>query len=417
MREKPEAGIIAVGTELLRGDLLDTNSWDLARWLYRIGYDVGEARTVPDDEGLLAGALREFMDRFTLVVTTGGLGPTADDVTRAALGRALSRVLEKDEASIRAIRQHFRRRGVPLTENNLRQGWLPRGAQVIANRRGTAPGILVQDRATVLCLPGPRAEWQPMIESVEPEIASLGGGEGSLRASTRILVVGLGESRTEALLEGVSLPPGVTWATYAGRGRMELFVESRAPSKEAAERALAEGVSRLKEILGRHGIGPGTGSIQEHLIHTLRQDSLTLGVAESCTGGLISHLLTSVAGSSEAFLGAVVAYDNSVKRDLLGVDADLIASRGAVSPQVANQMARGARRHLGADLGLGITGIAGPGGGSPEKPVGTCYIALSGPWGEVDQAPRGGDSRRMNKLFFAQAALTQVHFYLLDRET
>lgn len=403
-----------MGTEILRGDIDDTNSGELARWLYQRGFDVTDIRAVPDDLEVLAHAFREILSRTSLVISTGGLGPTADDVTREALALALGRDLVAHRESVKRVREFFQGRGLPMTDNNLRQAMIPQGGQVVGNARGTAPGIMVAGPPLIVCLPGPPREWKPMLEKVEPEILRLKGSGAESRVSHHILVVGLGESRTEDHLERLDLPAGLTWATYAGSGQVDLFLEARGECEIQAREILERSVCRIRESLGKHVITSGARRLEEDLVRRLEEASLTLGVAESCTGGLLGHSVTSVPGSSRVFLGGIVAYDNSVKTRVVGVKEETIRRWGAVSPQVALEMAQGARKALGSDLGVGITGIAGPGGGSREKPVGTSYIAVSGPWGEREASPRGPGDRYTNKAFFARSALVEIHLHLVD---
>ncbi len=349
-----------------------------------------------------------------MVVSSGGLGPTGDDLTRESLARAVDRDLVSDPASLAAIEEFFSRRGLPMTHNNQRQAFIPRGARAIPNPVGTAPGILWSSSSkTVVCLPGPPGEWMAMFEAIRPSLArtaAQAGVPGQKQAS--FYVVGLGESRLEAMLSCISLPEGTGFATYCSPGQVRVTVVS--DKGQYGSRDIDESVARLMRCLGEHVVRPLGKDLAGSLACRLSGAGLSLSSGESCTGGLIGHLLTEVPGSSRFFMGGVIAYDNRVKEMALGVDRALIESLGAVSPEVASSMARGVRSALGTDLGVGITGIAGPGGAAPGKPVGTCFVAISGPGHTRQGTVRGGTDRAANKLYFARAALTHLHFFLKE---
>lgn len=409
----PSAAILSVGAELLEGRLLDTNANQLAALLTDWGYDVQELVVVGDAAGPIAAAFVRLMQAHGLVVSTGGLGPTGDDLTRVGLAEALGVGLVADPAAAAEIEGFFARRGLEMSPSNLGQAMLPAGASAIPNPVGTAPGMLWRGQSTlVVCLPGPSAEWRPMLDRVA---ASLCGGEPAA-AAISLYAVGLGESRLEWMLREIQLPAGVEYATYCSPGQVRVALRARELPPAEAAAALGQAEELVARHLGQHLLPPGSGDLGSALARRLLQGNLTLAVGESCTGGLVGHMLTALAGSSRYFRGGVVAYSDDVKRSALGVDAELLRRYGAVSAEVASAMARGVARVLGADLGLAITGIAGPGGGSAYKPVGTAYVACSCRKQEQVKPVRGGDDRAANKLLFARSALVLAYQLLTQAE-
>ena len=374
-----KAEIIAVGTEPLTPDFQDTNSLHLTAGLNKLGIAVSFKTVVGDDPRDLARALRTALDRSPLILCMGGLGPTEDDRTREILARVMKRKLVFRKEIRARILERFRRRGVPMAASNLKQCYVIDGAAVLDNPNGTAPGLWLETgRRRIALLPGPPREILPMFEDhVMPRLAGLGRGF-SLRRTIRL--TGLGESAMEARLKDVypSVPPGVTVTTLASPGdltiRMTYFGEGPRPAAEAKLRTLEEAVVRA---LGPWIYSRDGKSLEEVVGALLKERRLTIACAESCTGGLIGHRLTDVPGSSEYFLESAVVYGDRSKTRRLGVPAALIGRHGAVSAAVARAMATGIRRTSGASIGLAVTGIAGPGGGSARKPVGLVYIALS----------------------------------------
>jgi len=392
--------IIAVGAELLTPDFQDTNSLHLTAGLNTIGLQVAFKTTVGDDERDLRLALKTALGRSRLVLCMGGLGPTEDDRTRETLAKLLRRELIFKEAIRERIRERFRRRGLPMAPSNLKQCYVIDGAEVLDNPNGTAPGQWLETRRNLIALlPGPPQEIRPMFEDhVLPRLAGLGRG---LTVRRIIRLTGLGESAMEMRLKPVyaGAPAGVSITTLAAPGDLSirLTYAGRGPRREAEAR-----LDGLERAIGR-ALGPwiysyNGESLEEAVGALLRKRRKTIACAESCTGGLIGHRLTESAGSSDYFLESAVVYSNRAKVRRLGVPATLIKKHGAVSAQVARAMALGIRRTSGADLGLAVTGIAGPGGGTPRKPVGLVYIALA----------RGRGAAVLRSLFFG--GRSQVKF-------
>jgi nicotinamide-nucleotide amidase len=376
------AEIIAVGSELLTPHRLDTNSLFLTGELNALGIAVRTKAVVGDDRGDLAALLRAALDRAGLVVLTGGLGPTDDDLTRQAVAEVLQRPLHEDAAILDGIRERFRGRGATMPEINRRQALVPEGARVLPNPVGTAPGLWLDagDRPVVL-LPGPPRELQPMFRAeVAPALARRTGGRRLYRRV--IKVTGRSESQVEEIAQPIYSRLGtgtvsVQTTILASPGQIELHLSSAGADEAAISSVLEDGVLALQTALGDVVFSVDGRSLEAVVGARLHERGWRIAVAESCTGGLVLGRLTEVPGSSAWVLGGVVAYDNDVKRRSVGVPAELLDQFGAVSEPVARAMAEGIKARLGADVGIGVTGIAGPSGGSVEKPVGTVVIAVA----------------------------------------
>ncbi len=371
--------IIAVGSELLTPDHQDTNSLFLTEGLNSIGIEVAFKSIVGDDARDLARVLRTALGRARLILCMGGLGPTEDDRTRETLAEVLGKRLVFREEIEARIAGRFRCRGLPVPPSNLKQCYVPEGALILENPHGTAPGLWLEARRrTIVLLPGPPREIRPMFETrVLPRLARPGGRPLARRV---IRLTGLGESAMESLLKPVygAVPPDVAVTTLASPGDLSirLATRPRGPCDEAPARL--DGLVRKIEAVLRPYIYSLDGAGLEAVVGALlKERRLTIACAESCTGGLVGHRLTAVPGSSAYFLESAVVYGDRAKSKRLGVPPALIRKHGAVSAAVARAMASGIRRTSGADLGLAVTGIAGPDGGTACKPVGLVYIALA----------------------------------------
>jgi nicotinamide-nucleotide amidase len=374
-----KAEIIAVGTELLSPDFQDTNSIFLTAGLNGLGIAVSFKTIVGDDGTDLARALRTAIGRAGLVLCMGGLGPTEDDRTRETLARVLKRRLVFRPSIREHIRERFRRRGLPMTASNLKQCYVIEGAEVLDNPNGTAPGLWIEaGRCRIVILPGPPREIRPMFDGlVLPRLAGLGRGLSVRRV---IRLTGLGESAMETRLKPAyaAIPPGVTVTTLASPGDLAIHLTYLGQASRAeAEARLGGFADKIAGLLWPWIYSRDGESLEEVVGALLREPRRTIACAESCTGGLIGHRLTEVPGSSDYFLESAVVYSNRAKIRRLGVPAALIERHGAVSAQVARAMAEGIRRTARADLGLAVTGVAGPGGGTARKPVGLVFIALT----------------------------------------
>jgi nicotinamide-nucleotide amidase len=371
------AAVLCIGTELTRGELLNSNATWLAESLTRIGLEVTAVDCVDDDRGRIEAYLRRLGAEHRVVVCTGGLGPTTDDITTECAARVAGVRLVRDEASFDHIKERLRRYGRPeMAAANAKQADFPEGSRILPNPSGTAPGFCVKIGATpAYFMPGVPSEMKAMFDAhVAPDLASL-----VTRARHQIVLrlFGLPESEVNSRLAGVEAEHGVLIGYRASLPEIEVKVlaeaDTPARARDIARRAADEARTRIGDCV----FAEGFTSLPEHLAGLLVAQRKTLAVAESCTGGLAAELLTRVPGSSRFFVGGVVAYANDVKTSLLGVPGELLARHGAVSAEVAGAMAEGVRQRLGADLGLAFTGIAGPDGGSEQKPVGLVHWALA----------------------------------------
>lgn len=372
--------IIAVGSELLSFGRIDTNSVHIASRLATLGISVRFKQVVGDRIDDISDALTLAAGRSDIVFVTGGLGPTTDDITREAVSRSLGRSLQEDPGVIREMELIYRKWGRSMAANNRRQALVPEGARVLANSNGTAPGLFLKhDEKLIFVLPGPPRELNPILEKdVIPILREL---KNLAEMPSRLLkVASVSESALDARIEGIYRKyPEIDTTILASPGLISLyFIWNSTGNLDHSHAALDRLVSEVRDELGISVLTDRDEDLQGTVGRMLREQNLSLAVAESCTGGLIGKMLTDIPGSSEYFLGGVIAYSNSVKESMLSVNPEDLAREGAVSSVVAEQMAEGVRTHLNADLGLSITGVAGPGGGSKEKPVGTVYIGLSG---------------------------------------
>jgi len=373
-----KAEIIAIGSELLTPQRTDTNSLWLTERLNSIGISVQLKTVVGDDEARLEETIQSALRRSDLIVSTGGLGPTEDDVTRKAFARVTGRQLMLDYDILARIRERLTSRGYQMTPNNERQALIPSGAAILPNPNGTAAGLKIDQNGKLLfLLPGPPRENQPMFDDyVMPELEKLSRG---VRIAKRVLkVTGLGESQLDdkiAPIYGEYTNP-VTTILFTD-SEIEIHLTASADSTVRAEELVQELTDKLEEHLGDHVYSTRGEALEEVVGGRLRLKGYTIATAESCTGGLVAERITRVPGSSDYFVGSIVSYSNEAKTALLGVPAGLIESRNAVSGDVAEAMARGVKERTGATIGVSITGLAGPGGAVDGIPVGTVYVGLA----------------------------------------
>jgi nicotinamide-nucleotide amidase len=406
------AVVISTGDELTTGRTLDTNAHYIADQLVAVGVDVVALLVVGDYPERIAWAWRTALQQANLVICTGGLGPTADDLTTETVARVAGRPLVLDAAVAERIRQMFAAMGRTMPENNLKQAHFPAGATILANPLGTAPGFrldIATDHGGCHCvvLPGVPREMKPMLtETVLPWLRELRSGSDEYRSHT-FQTFGISESALDELVAGVVPPAEGRIAFRAAFPQISLRVTVHAPPAEVESR-LARAAAKLRERLGAFCYGEGNVTMEAVVGELLARAGATLAVAESCTGGLIGHRLTDVPGSSAYLVADVVAYANRVKEAVLGVDAATLARHGAVSVEVAEAMARGVRRLAGATIGLATTGIAGPDGGTAEKPVGTVCIALATHAGVRSHRYQLWGTRDWVKLLTSQIALDWV---------
>lgn len=369
--------VVTIGTELLLGFQLDTNASEIGRALAAAGIEVSRHTSVADRPAAIRAAIQDALTRADIVLTTGGLGPTRDDMTKVVVAELLGRPLREDASVLAALAERFRRLGRSMPRSNRSQAQVPEGAVVLPNSRGTAPGLWVEDREgrAVVMLPGVPHEMRGLLhEQVLPRIAPRAGGR--VVRSRTLRTTGVPESAIAERLTGIEdeIAP-LTLAYLPGVAGVDLRVTAWSLPPDDADRRLAAAAARLLPLLGSDYYGDDSTDLAAVVLERLRGRQIKVAVAESCTGGLVAGRLTAVPGSSDVFVGGLVAYDNAVKTTQLGVAAAALAHHGAVSEPVVLAMAEGAARVFGADSSVAVTGIAGPGGGSDEKPVGTVWLA------------------------------------------
>lgn len=410
------AETISVGTELLLGQTLDTDAVFLAQMLSRLGITIHFRTTVGDNPGRLQDALRLALSRADLVLTVGGLGPTMDDLTKETVAEVLGVDFVEDTAHSQWLRERYARNGVTRPpESVVKQSRVPVEGRGLPNPNGTALGALFEKGGKIaICLPGPPNELIPMAEgSVEPYLREKTAGERLVIHSRTLRIVGMGESLVEERTQDLMLGDNPTVAPYAKTGEVHLRITARAPGETEAEALIAPVEQQIRDRLGDVLYGIDSQTLEQVVVQALERSGKTLAVAESCSGGLIAKRLTDVPDASRVFGIGLVTYSNEAKTQFLGVPADLIARVGAVSPEVACAMAEGARRAGNADLGVSVTGIAGPGGGTPAKPVGTVHIGLSWDGGVISEHHQFLGRRADIAARAAQMALALVRRYLL----
>ena len=407
--------IISVGDELISGQIVDTNSFWIARKLADHGVAVVSHWTVGDNIEQIADAITLAAKQVELVFVSGGIGPTQDDLTREALGKALACPLVLDAGSLERIEDyfHFRSRGLPMSDINRKQAMIPQGAEALINAQGTAPGIVARlGDSQVFVTPGVPAEMRAMFnEQIAPRI-----GQGANRIVHRVVhTFGLGESTVAELLGNLmDRSANPTIGTTVAAGLVSIRITSRSQDEDQARREAERIIDELKRRLGEAVVGEEDQSLASVVGKLLRREGSTLSLAESCTGGLIGKMLTDIPSSSEYFSGGIIAYSNDVKQQLLNVPEQLITEQGAVSDQVADVMANSVRKLLGTDYAISVTGIAGPGGAGETKPVGLVYIALADVGGvEVHRHIFGG-SRETIRTRTSLAALNYMRLKLID---
>jgi nicotinamide-nucleotide amidase len=414
------AELLFVGTELLLGQTLNTNAQYLSGRLAASGVNVFHQTVVGDNQPRVEACIRTALGRADVLIVSGGLGPTSDDLTKEAAAAVLGRRLLPDGASRAAIEGYFAAVGRRMTENNLKQALIPEGGEAIPNPNGTAPGIKIQDGSKlVFLLPGPPSEFEPMVEAaVIPALGAMQPG-GQTIVSRVLRFCGIGESELETRLNDlISAQSGTTVAPLASLGEVAIRLTAKAESEAAARARIAPVEELIRARLGRYLYGTDQESLPGVVVRLLAERRLTLALAESCTGGLLADQLTDIPGASAVLLAGVVAYTGQAKAGLLAIPRESVSEYGPVSEQVCSAMARNVRRISGADLGIGITCVAGPGGGSAKTPVGLAFIGLAhGPGDGVRVARRVfRGSRRVVKCRAAKQALVMLRDRLLGQE-
>ncbi|HAA37614.1 MAG TPA: competence/damage-inducible protein A [Firmicutes bacterium] len=408
-----KAEIIATGTELLLGQTVNTNARFLSEKLAQMGIDVYWHTVVGDNAVRLEAALRLALSRSDIIITSGGLGPTMDDLTKETVAKVLQLPLEVNAEWERQLINMFASRGSKMTQNNYKQALLPRGAKLITNDYGTAPGIWLEHRDKIIVLlPGPPRELEPMfIEKIMPLLPS----SGSSLVSRTLKVVGLGESSVEdKLAEIIAAQTNPTIAPLAKLGEVHLRLTAKARSRTECQELLDETEAKLTARLGNAIYARDEQTMGSVVAELLSKNKLSLALAESCTGGYLAHTLTNIPGSSSFFSAGLVTYSNEAKSKLLGIPLQFIEEHDAVSAEVGRAMASQVREVAESDLGMGITGIAGPTGGTADKPVGLVYIALATPTTVTCQRFNFFGKRENIKERAVMSALNMLRLYLIQ---
>lgn len=410
--------IINTGSEILLGRTLNTHAQWLARRLLELGLTITRQIAVADTAQNIAASVKECLRRADLVITTGGLGPTSDDLTRQVLAEMLGRPLHEDPAIVAHIERRFAERKRHMPPSTRVQALVPAGAQVLPNRNGTAPGLALEvspnpfradgKSSWLILLPGPPRELRPMfIESVVPLLAKTFPSLEPVFSRT-LRTVGLGESAVEErIAAGLQklLPAGLQIGYCAHIGQVDVRLEARGEQRESL---VHEAEAVVRNEVGDHIFGDGDETLEAVIVRLLTERKQTLALAESCTGGFISNKITNVPGASAVLLAGLITYANEAKQKFLGVRGETLAAHGAVSESVAREMAEGARRETGADFAIAVTGIAGPGGGTPDKPVGTVFIALASARGTTAEKQLNLYERETFKELTALQALEKL---------
>lgn len=409
-----KAEIIAVGSELLTPDRMDTNSLYLTEELNKLGIEVIRKTIVGDNREVLAEAFRDALNRVPLIIASGGLGPTEDDLTRETVAELLGRKLILNNAILRYIEGRFRELGREMPAVNVRQAMVPEGAEVLENPRGSAPGLWLEDAGRCIALlPGPPRELKPMYqEQVLPRLQRRSSGFRMFHRELHI--TGMGESSVEQRIKPIyTRYTGVNTTILAAPGEIQIHLRLWTDDAAHAQKTLDEIVQGFELALTDRIFSQDGSSLDEVVARILTMNNATISTAESCTGGLLAQRLTSIAGSSSYFLGGTVCYSNELKTAWADVPPEMLQTKGAVSSEVAIALADGIRRRTGSTLGVGITGIAGPGGGSEEKPVGTVHIALSHAGGVKERGVRFPGDREAIRWHASQLALDMVRIHFL----
>lgn len=411
--------ILTVGTELLLGQIVDTNASWIGERLAEAGIDVFYKTTVGDNWGRIEAAMRLALQRADVLITTGGLGPTEDDLTRDVLAAVLERPLRLDGAVLGQIERRFAHRKIPMTENNKKQAMVPEGVEVLSNPRGTAPGLFLKTPGCqIACMPGVPSEMKPMLmEQVIPRVRESLGIRGQI-VSRVLKACGISESKLDHLIGDYFREmrnPTIGVLAHAGEIHVRLTCKGDDPQAITAKLDDLEG--KIRARLGHRIFGRDEEKLEALVGQLLRERQATLAVAESCTGGLIASRLTDIPGSSDYFERGVVAYSLAAKEATLGVPPEVIRAHGAVSLEVVRAMAEGVRRRSGTTFGLATTGIAGPTGGTPEKPVGLVCVGLAWDGGDAAREFRLLGERTLIKYRGAQMALELLRRHLLSVPT
>lgn len=410
-----QAEIIAIGTELLLGKTINTNVAYLGKKLASLGIDLCYETTVGDNEIRLYTVLKRALHRSDIVITTGGLGPTVDDITLEIISQATQKKLILNHAVLKDIKDHFHRRQIAMPKENVRQALIPEGAKPLKNEVGTAPGLLIPyEKKVLIALPGPPQEMHPMVERDVAPYLSKKFPANWVILSRLVKTTGLAESQVNQKVKDIlKVKPPLSAGIYAHTEGVDLNISAKARNKQQAKKLINQVERKVHSRLKEYIYGQDSQTLEEVVAQTLKKKKKTIAIAESCTGGLISKRLTNISGSSQYFLLGVAAYSNQAKQSLLGIPQETLKKFGAVSKEVARLLAVNIKQLAKTDLGLGVTGIAGPKGGTKEKPVGSVFIALATPRKILCREFHLHGARDAVRQRASQAALEMIRRYLV----
>jgi len=409
-----KAEIISIGSEILRGQISDTNSNFIVKKLVELSIDVEHISAVSDNPESLLSTLKQALQRSDLIITTGGLGPTEDDITYQTITRALNLKLIKYPEAEKNLKRILKKINKRISPSNLKQVYLPEGAKIIINQYGTAPAMILEKDNKIICsFPGVPHEMKNLIEENLIPYLKEKFPPSMIKKSKILKITGLGESSVNELIcDYMNKQTNFSFGIYANPEDIQVQITTQAPTEKEVEKLLQSSVNQLTKILGNYVYGTGKQSLEEVVGNLLKTKKLKVAVAESCTGGMLGEMITRIPGSSEYFQGGVISYNARVKEDLLKVPPEVIRKYGEVSRQVAKLMAEGVRRCCQSDIGISITGIAGPGGATEKKKVGLVYMALADGKKTITQKHQLFGDRQLIRLRAARRALNMLRNYL-----
>ena len=409
--------IISIGSEILRGQITDTNANFIAKKLVELGIDLEHISAAGDNPKSLLSTLKLAFQRSDLIITTGGLGPTEDDITYQTIARALNLKLIKYPEAEENLKRILHKIKIKVSPSNLKQVYLPEGAKIIINQYGTAPAMILEKDNKIICsFPGVPHEMKNLIEENLIPYLKEKFPPSIIKKSKILKVTGLGESSVNDLIRDyINKQTNFSFGIYANPEDIQVQVTTGAPSEKKVEKLLQSSVDQLTKILGNYVYGIDEETIEEVVGKLLKTKKLTVAVAESCTGGMLGEMITRIPGSSEYFQGGVISYSAKVKEDLLKVPPEVIKKYGEVSEEVARLMAEGVRINCHSDIGISITGIAGPGGATEKKKVGLVYVTLSNGEKTITQKHRLFGNRQLIRLRASRRALNMLRMYLMKK--
>lgn len=412
-----KAEIISIGSEILRGQIIDTNANFIAKKLVESGIDLEHISAVSDKPESLLSTLKLALQRSCLIITTGGLGPTEDDITYQTIARALNLKLIKYPEAEENLKRILKKINKIISPSNLKQVYLPEGAKIIINQYGTAPAMILEKDNKIICsFPGVPYEMKNLIEENLIPYLKEKFPPSMIKKSKILKITGLGESSVNELIRDyMNKQTNFSFGIYANPEDIQIQITTQALTEKETEKLLQSSANRLTKILGNYVYGTDKQSLEEVVGNLLKTKKLKVAVAESCTGGMLGEMITRIPGSSEYFQGGVISYNVRIKEDLLKVSSKVIRKYGEVSRQVAKLMAEGVRINCHSDIGISITGIAGPGGATEKKKVGLAYMALANGKKTVTQKHQLFGSRQLIRLRSARRALNMLRMYLMGK--